>query len=86
MKSVKPQKIIDQRKRLGLNQSEFWAALGVTQSGGSRYEAGRRIPKPVMKLYFMAVDEPDDRVATLQLMALRQRMGRGGGHARTRTR
>lgn len=40
----------EHRKRLGLNQSEFWSAIGVTQSGGSRYESGRNIPKPVQLL------------------------------------
>lgn len=38
------------RQQLGLNQQEFWAAVGVTQSGGSRYETGRNIPKPVREL------------------------------------
>jgi transcriptional regulator with XRE-family HTH domain len=38
------------RKKLGLNQSEFWSGIGVTQSGGSRYESGRRIPRPVRML------------------------------------
>jgi hypothetical protein len=28
------------RQRLGLNQEAFWTRIGVTQSGGSRYEAG----------------------------------------------
>jgi len=35
------------RKKLGLTQAEFWPPIGVTQSGGSRYEAGREIPEPV---------------------------------------
>ena len=38
------------RNRLQLNQQEFWARIGVTQSGGSRYESGRRMPKPVREL------------------------------------
>ncbi len=38
------------RQKLGLNQQEFWGMLGVTQSGGSRYESGRAMPKPVQKL------------------------------------
>jgi transcriptional regulator with XRE-family HTH domain len=38
------------RKSLGLNQSEFWSPLGVTQSGGSRYESGRNMPTPVKHL------------------------------------
>ena len=38
------------RKKLGMNQSEFWSKIGVTQSGGSRYESGRNMPKPVREL------------------------------------
>lgn len=38
------------RRKLGLNQEDFWTQIGVTQSGGSRYESGRNIPKPVREL------------------------------------
>lgn len=38
------------RRKLGLNQQQFWSKIGVTQSGGSRYESGRNIPKPVKEL------------------------------------
>ncbi len=38
------------RRRLGQNQQEFWTKIGVTQSGGSRYESGRNMPKPVREL------------------------------------
>ncbi len=38
------------RQRLGLNQRDFWSAIGVTQSGGSRYETGRNMPRPVSEL------------------------------------
>ena len=38
------------RKKVGLNQTEFWSRIGVTQSGGCRYEQGRRMPKPVFEL------------------------------------
>ena len=51
MKSVqKSFKLRDLRKGLGINQQEFWAAVGVTQSGGSRYETGRNMPRPVREL------------------------------------
>jgi len=40
----------DIRRKLGLNQQEFWTKIGVTQSGGSRYESGREMPKPVKEL------------------------------------
>ena len=38
------------RRKLGLNQSEFWSKLGITQSGGSRYESGRDMPWAVGQL------------------------------------
>ncbi|KLT73929.1 XRE family transcriptional regulator [Neisseria arctica] len=38
------------RTKLGLNQMDFWSRIGVTQSGGSRYESGRNMPKPVREL------------------------------------
>lgn len=38
------------RKKLGLNQQQFWSKVGVTQSGGSRYESGRNMPRPVREL------------------------------------
>ena len=47
MELVNPREI---RRRLGLNQEDFWTKVGVTQSGGSRYESGRNMPKPVREL------------------------------------
>lgn len=41
------------RKKLGLSQKKFWNQIGVTQSGGSRYESGRKIPKPVCALVYL---------------------------------
>ncbi|MDR1935967.1 MAG: transcriptional regulator [Candidatus Accumulibacter sp.] len=38
------------RRKLGLNQQQFWSRIGVTQSGGSRYESGRSMPRPVREL------------------------------------
>ena len=40
----------DIRKKLGLNQQQFWSKIGVSQSGGSRYESGRNMPKTVREL------------------------------------
>ena len=42
------------RESLGLNQSEFWSRVLVTQSGGSRYESGRSIPRSVKSLLIFA--------------------------------
>lgn len=46
------------RLKLGLSQFEFWSRLGVTQSGGSRYESGRAVPEPVRQLLHL-VYAPD---------------------------
>jgi transcriptional regulator with XRE-family HTH domain len=45
--TINPREI---RQQLGLNQQEFWSRIGVTQSGGSRYESGRNMPRPVREL------------------------------------
>lgn len=53
MSNTKATEAIDSReirRKLGLNQQQFWSQLGVTQSGGSRYESGRNMPKPVYEL------------------------------------
>ena len=34
----------------GMNQYEFWTTIGVSQTGGSSYENGRRMPVPVALL------------------------------------
>lgn len=41
------------RKKENLNQQAFWKRYGVTQSGGSRYESGRNIPKPLAILLWL---------------------------------
>lgn len=38
------------RRKLGMNQNDFWGRLMVTQSGGSRYETGRGMPEQVALL------------------------------------
>ncbi len=47
VEKVEPREI---RRKLGLNQQQFWSQIGVTQSGGSRYESGRNMPRPVREL------------------------------------
>ena len=42
------------RKKLNVNQSEFWSRVGIGQSAGSRYESGRNIPRPVQMLLRVA--------------------------------
>lgn len=60
--SINPKEI---RRKLGLNQQDFWTKIGVTQSGGSRYESGRAMPKPVQELLRLVhVDQIDVRKIT----------------------
>lgn len=49
------------------NQSEFWSRFGVTQSGGSRYESGRGLPKPVALLVQAFADGLIDDAALAKL-------------------
>lgn len=50
MKATEKMDVREIRRKLGLNQQQFWSKIGVTQSGGSRYESGRNIPRPVQQL------------------------------------
>lgn len=54
------------RKQNNMNQVDFWKELGVTQSGGSRYESGRTIPKPIKKLLVLRYSQGVD-VASVQV-------------------
>lgn len=47
MLTVSPKEL---RLQLGLTQGEFWAPAGVSQSGGSRYESGRKLPPAISAL------------------------------------
>jgi transcriptional regulator with XRE-family HTH domain len=38
------------RKCMRLTQARFWQVLGIAQPTGSRYEAGARVPAPVLDL------------------------------------
>ena len=55
--NIKKQKLLADvgraRKASGVNQLEFWTKFGVTQSGGSRYESGRSMPRPLNILIWL---------------------------------
>jgi DNA-binding transcriptional regulator YiaG len=46
-------KVVEIRRHACLNQSAFWSRFGVTQSGGSRYESGRSMPRPTSMLVWL---------------------------------
>lgn len=50
------------REKLGMSQAVFWAHLGVTQSGGSRYETGRTIPRPIEMLIDLVYGKNGERM------------------------
>ena len=54
------------RQKRSMNQSQFWQPLGVTQSGGSRYESDRNLPKPVESLVTIAYGTPAQLFKELQ--------------------
>ena len=63
------------RKATKLSQEEFWGRIGVTQSGGSRYESGRPLPEPVMMLLVVAYGSERERQRLLAML----RSGRDAG-------
>ena len=64
-----PAKIKSLRAKLGMNQSQFWSRIGVTQSGGSRYESGRNIPTPTQ--HILTVTYGTEKQAAAAMKALR---------------
>lgn len=60
----------EQRKKHGLNQQQYWSRIGVTQSGGSRYEAGRVEPKPVRMLRALAYGTKAERARVMKSLGL----------------
>lgn len=71
-----PEVIKEYRRKHGLNQSMFWSRVGVTQSGGSRYESGRSIPRPVQ--FLLQLTYGTDAQAGAMLDWLRDRPSANG--------
>lgn len=43
------------RIRMGETQQEFWCSMGVSQSGGSRFETGTRRPPLYVEMLFRLI-------------------------------
>ncbi len=57
------------RRKIGISQFEFWSRIGVTQSGGSRYETMRRVPKTtqaVIDLTYGPLNAAVERLAAMR--------------------
>jgi DNA-binding transcriptional regulator YiaG len=57
------------RQKVGLSQTDFWERVGVTQSGGSRYEQGRVIRKPLRMLLMLAYGSEKERERVVRQLA-----------------
>ena len=65
---LSPEAIKQLRTDAGLNQTEFWGRVGITQSGGSRYESGRDIPDIVQRLLLLTYGSEEEAQAVLRLL------------------
>lgn len=54
MKTISGKEASALRASLGVSQKQFWKRLGISQSGGSRYECGRALPRTVYLLMQLA--------------------------------
>ncbi len=54
------------RTALGINQSQFWQQVFVTQSGGSRYENERNVPRSVRALLVIAYGTDEQAQAVFE--------------------
>jgi predicted transcriptional regulator len=71
MKSIKLPNPVKHREVKKENQSVFWGRLGCTQSCGSRYESGRRVPKSVRMLLALSTGKATvDQLRSGELAAL----------------
>ena len=60
------------REKAGVNQSGFWNPVGVTQSGGSRYESGRTISTPVRLLLALRYGSAAQKRQAREFIGLRE--------------
>jgi transcriptional regulator with XRE-family HTH domain len=65
---MNPAEVRKIRVRSGLSQEAFWGRIGITQSGGSRYECGRRIPEPVELLLKIAYGSNAEATAAVKAL------------------
>ena len=75
-KNKKAPDLLALRRASGLNQTAFWCKVGVTQSGGSWYENGRRLPSTVAQLidlvYVRSIDVARVKGVDMAILAFMQ--------------
>jgi len=57
------------RRKMNFSQYKFWSRIGVTQSGGSRYETMRKVPKTtqtVIDLTYGPLNTAVERLAAMR--------------------
>lgn len=60
------------RTKLKLNQADFWARVGATQSAGSRYENGRPVSAAMAILLVLAYGSEKERNKALDKLVFPQ--------------
>jgi DNA-binding transcriptional regulator YiaG len=76
LKRYTGKEIQELRRSLRLNQLEFWSAILVTQSAGSRYESGREMPDQVQILLNIALSTDTRTNAIVEELRLLRKGGR----------
>lgn len=78
-KKLTPEALCHDRWKCGLNQTDYWRRYGVIQSAGSRYEAGRKLPKPLYQLMStkgaVVKDFNSKVISSKKLIGLRKKLG-----------
>ena len=78
-KQLTPQTITHDRNKSELNQTDYWGRYGVTQSAGSRYETGRKLPKPLQQLMSTKGANTDEfssrEISPKKALKLRMKLG-----------
>lgn len=59
------------RRRLGLNQADFWRPLRVSQPQASRYESGWQMPEPVSLMLHLIYAPENEAIDRLRLLRSR---------------
>ena len=66
LKTYTAAEVVALRAKHNLSQTKFWGSVGVGQSTGSHYEAGRRIPRPVQLLIGFAYGSQSEAAAIVE--------------------
>ena len=75
--NLSPKTLLELRRKSGLSQRSFWKQFGATQSAGSRYENGGKLPRSLEALLMIKDTKKFDfqEISTEKIKTLRQKLG-----------